>query len=511
MVVVVVVGGSLPRRAGRGRFGVLSGPLCPLPSHVSSRGLVAFARASFGLAWSRLVDFASCRRVVQELCQIARASNLTVVVPGVWEGPRLDGTCFHTTAVVTPPALATEGTGAAAGAAAGAGATAGAVAGAGAAAGAGVAAGTSATVAPALIDVGEVVSLYHHRTVTAEAQVPGVFPGCVDLDAAGGGRLGLVPDFDIGSDVFVREVVEVLVISLPPLPVRQHIPITPILAHPHAHARAPPPQPPPRPHLMCTVCVGGDHASPSPFSLPAPAPIPARRPGVPRSSRFQLGASILIHPASVDWAMGLGAASDNDDDDDDDDAEDGGRARSPVASPGVCMCMEREPMFITLFPPPALAAPPRCPLPTRGTHCLSCLKGSIACLVVYRAPRIMCRAQCAVCSVQCRKEHLCCVRPPLFCVCACVLELVASLSSPTIPTSGCPTRSLACAAERLRRLHDASLAAGLPVVHCEPCAPFGPGRSCVVVGGEVVGAAATTDETAFISIVPLPVSKFAVS
>lgn len=157
-------------------------------------------------------------RVMQELCQVASATGATLVVPGIWEGPRLDGTCYQTTAVVTPwwePSVVVGAGGPSTGPSPVPGPTVGHVAGPGSAVspssgpsggGApGEGAATPAPPGPPLVDVSEAVTLYHHRTVVGDVQVPGVFPGCVPSPC---GVLGLLPDLDVTNGVFVKEVAE---------------------------------------------------------------------------------------------------------------------------------------------------------------------------------------------------------------------------------------------------------------------------------------------------------------
>ena len=160
-----------------------------------------------------------CHRVMQELCQVASATGATLVVPGIWEGPRLDGTCYQTTAVVTPwwePSVVVGAGGPSTGPSPVPGPSVGHVAGPGSAVspssgpsggGApGEGAATPAPSGPPLVDVSEAVTLYHHRTVVGDVQVPGVFPGCVPSPC---GVLGLLPDLDVTNGVFVKEVAEV--------------------------------------------------------------------------------------------------------------------------------------------------------------------------------------------------------------------------------------------------------------------------------------------------------------
>ena len=127
---------------------------------------------------------------MEEVCRLATVFNTVVVLPGVWEGPRLDGTCFHTTAVITPTVQPPSTVAGSPGGAAGVGAGA---------------AATPAT-ASVLVDVCEAVALCHSRTVIDEAQVPGVFPSCCPSAV---GALGILPDADIMNGSFVQEVVDV--------------------------------------------------------------------------------------------------------------------------------------------------------------------------------------------------------------------------------------------------------------------------------------------------------------
>ncbi len=84
------------------------------------------------------------------------------------------------------------------------------------------------------------------------------------------------------------------------------------------------------------------------------------------------------------------------------------------------------------------------------------------------------------------------------------MVLCAPLSPYGVPFLMVRCTPLVCVAEeRLELLQSASALHGVALVHCEPCVPFGSGRSFVTVGGTKVAAAPTTGPCALVVSVPL--------
>ena len=104
----------------------------------------------------------SCKFVL-ETCAISQQHGVTVLIGGVWEGPRVDGRYYQSSVLVGPVAV-------------------------------------DAAVA------GEVLATSHQRTVVDDRQVPGAFPSCATCPL---GVIGILPDVDIDNATYVEQVMAV--------------------------------------------------------------------------------------------------------------------------------------------------------------------------------------------------------------------------------------------------------------------------------------------------------------